>query len=139
MLELSTLRLLIVASRSTSRLVTCLGLFRLLMKRIFGPYVLWPFDKNLIFQLVTRISTRDFTVCFLSEKIHILVPLMLPPILKKSLNPILAFSCFFSFNLFSTSYNKNIKSLHLVQRLTCFWDFIFFEVICLDILLLVIY
>ena len=30
----------IVASRSTSRLVTCLGLFRLLMKGIFGPYVL---------------------------------------------------------------------------------------------------
>ena len=28
----------IVASRSTSRLVTCLGLFRLLMKGIFGPY-----------------------------------------------------------------------------------------------------
>ena len=30
----------IVASRSTSWLVTCLGLFRLLMKGIFGPYVL---------------------------------------------------------------------------------------------------
>ena len=30
----------IVTSRSTSRLVTCLGLFRLLMKGIFGPYVL---------------------------------------------------------------------------------------------------
>ena len=30
----------IVASRSTSRLVTCLGIFRLLMKGIFGPYVL---------------------------------------------------------------------------------------------------
>ena len=30
----------IVASRSTSRLVTCLGLFRLVMKGIFGPYVL---------------------------------------------------------------------------------------------------
>jgi hypothetical protein len=30
----------IVASRSTSRLMTCLGLFRLLMKGIFGPYVL---------------------------------------------------------------------------------------------------
>ena len=30
----------IVASRSTSRLVTCLDLFRLLMKGIFGPYVL---------------------------------------------------------------------------------------------------
>ena len=30
----------IVASRSTSRLVTCLGFFRLLMKGIFGSYVL---------------------------------------------------------------------------------------------------
>ena len=30
----------IVASRSMSWLVTCLGLFRLLMKGIFGPYVL---------------------------------------------------------------------------------------------------
>ena len=39
----------IVASRSMSWLVTCLGLFRLLMKVIFGPYVLWPLDKKLIF------------------------------------------------------------------------------------------
>ena len=30
----------IVASRSMSQLVTCLGLYRLLMKGIFGPYVL---------------------------------------------------------------------------------------------------
>ena len=52
----------IVASRSTSRLVTCLGLFRLLMKGIFGPYVLWPLDKKLIFWIVTRVSTRDYTV-----------------------------------------------------------------------------
>ena len=53
----------IVASRSTSRLVTCLGLFRLLMKGIFGPYVLWPLDKKLIFWIVTRISACDYTVC----------------------------------------------------------------------------
>ena len=39
----------IVASRSTSRLVTCLGLFRLLMKGIFGTYVLWPFEKSWFF------------------------------------------------------------------------------------------
>ena len=52
----------IVASRSTSRLVTCLGLFRLLMKGIFSPYVLWPFDKKLIFWIVTRVSARDYTV-----------------------------------------------------------------------------
>ena len=52
----------IVASRSTSRLVTCLGLYILLMKGIFGPYVLWPFDKKLIFWIVTRVSARDYTV-----------------------------------------------------------------------------
>ena len=52
----------IVASRSTSRLVTCLGLYRLLMKGIFDPYVLWPFGKKLIFWLLTRVSTHDFTV-----------------------------------------------------------------------------
>ena len=52
----------IVASRSTSRLVTCLGLFRLLMKGIFGPYVLWPLDKKLIFWIATRVSARDYTV-----------------------------------------------------------------------------
>ena len=55
----------IVASRSTSRLVTCFGLFRLLMKGIFGPYVLWPLDKKLIFWIVTRVSARDYTVCIL--------------------------------------------------------------------------
>ena len=38
----------IVTSRSTSRLVTYLGLFRLLMRGIFGPYILWPFDKKCI-------------------------------------------------------------------------------------------
>ena len=52
----------IVASRSTSRLVSCLGLFRLLMKGIFSPYVLWPLDKKLIFWIVTRVSPRDYTV-----------------------------------------------------------------------------
>jgi len=57
----------IVASRSTSRLVTCLGLFRLLMKGIFGPYVLWPFDKKLIFWIVTRVSARDYTVSWIQK------------------------------------------------------------------------
>ena len=52
----------IVASRSTSRLVTCLSLLRFIMKGIFGPYVLWPFDKKLIFWIVTRVSARDYTV-----------------------------------------------------------------------------
>ena len=52
----------IVASASLFRFEAHTGLFRLLMKGIFDPYVLWPFDKKLIFYLVTRISTRRFTV-----------------------------------------------------------------------------
>ena len=38
-----------IASSNTSRLEAHVGFFRLLMKGIFGPYVLWPFDKKLIF------------------------------------------------------------------------------------------
>ena len=38
------------------------GFFRLFMKGIFGPYVLWHFDKKLIFWLVTRIRIRDYTI-----------------------------------------------------------------------------
>ena len=38
----------IVASSNTSRLEAHTGFFRLLMKGIFYPYVLWPFDKELI-------------------------------------------------------------------------------------------
>ena len=38
------------------------GFFRLFMKGIFGPYVLWHFDKKLLFLVVTLISTRDYTV-----------------------------------------------------------------------------
>ena len=32
------------------------------MQGIIGPCVLWPFDKKLIFWLVTHITTRDYTV-----------------------------------------------------------------------------
>ena len=32
------------------------------MKGIFGPYVLLPFDKKLIFKLVMRIRTHDYMV-----------------------------------------------------------------------------
>ena len=39
----------IVASTSPSRIEAHAGLFRSLMKGIFDPYVLWPFDKKLIF------------------------------------------------------------------------------------------
>ena len=38
-----------IASSNTFRLEAHVGFFRLFMKRIFGPYVLWPFDKKLIF------------------------------------------------------------------------------------------
>ena len=38
-----------IASSNTSRLEAHAGFFRLLMNWIFGPYVLWPFDKKLIF------------------------------------------------------------------------------------------
>ena len=37
-----------VASSNTSCLEAHAGFFRLLMKGIFDPYVLWPFDKKLI-------------------------------------------------------------------------------------------
>ena len=51
-----------VASSNTSRLEAHAGFFRLLMKGFFYPYVLWPFDKKLISELVTRVRTRDYTV-----------------------------------------------------------------------------
>ena len=51
-----------VASSNTSRLEAHTGFFRLLIKGIFDPYVLWPFDKKLISYLVTRVRTRDYTV-----------------------------------------------------------------------------
>ena len=37
-----------VASSNTSRLEAHADFFRLLMKGILDPYVLWPFDKKLI-------------------------------------------------------------------------------------------
>ena len=38
------------------------GLFRLSKKRIFNAYVLWPFGKNFLFELVTRVRTREYTL-----------------------------------------------------------------------------
>ena len=32
------------------------------MKGIFDDYVLWPFGKNIIFELVIRVRTHNFTV-----------------------------------------------------------------------------
>ena len=37
-----------VARSNTSRLEAHAGFFRLIMKGTFDPFVLWPFDKNLI-------------------------------------------------------------------------------------------
>jgi hypothetical protein len=61
----------IVASRSTSRLVTCLGLFRLLMMGIFGPYVLWPLDKKLIFWIVTLLVLATIRYTKLIKKLSL--------------------------------------------------------------------
>ena len=41
-----------------------------IMKWIFGPCVVWPFDKKLIFRLVTHIRTRDYTVYIISYLVH---------------------------------------------------------------------
>ena len=38
-----------IASSNKSGLEAHVGFFRLLMKAIFDSYVLWPFDKKLIF------------------------------------------------------------------------------------------
>ena len=51
-----------VASSNTPCLEAHAGFFRLFMKGIFDPYVLWPFGKKLVFYLVTSIRTRDYTV-----------------------------------------------------------------------------
>ena len=64
----------IVASTSPSCIEAHADLFRSLIKGIFNPYVLRPFDKKLIFWLVTHVSTRDFTVCVFSTQF---VPLIL--------------------------------------------------------------
>ena len=60
----------IVASTSPSRFEAHAGHFRLLMKGIFDAYVLWPFDKKSFFELVTRVNTRDFTVCVINDNKH---------------------------------------------------------------------
>ena len=58
------------ASSDTSRFEAHAGLFRLSIKGIFDAYVLWPFDKNFIFELVTRIRTRDY--CYWVEVVLLL-------------------------------------------------------------------
>ena len=56
-----------VMSSSPSHIEAHAGLFILLMKGIFDHYVLWPFDKKLIFKLVTCVSTHDFTICKMAK------------------------------------------------------------------------
>ena len=56
-----------VASSNTTRLEAHAGFFRLLMKGIFDPYVLWPFDKKLISKLVMSVKTRNYTVYVLQN------------------------------------------------------------------------
>ena len=51
-----------IASSNTSCLEAHAELFRLLIKGIFDPYVLEPFDKMLISKLVTPVRTLDYTV-----------------------------------------------------------------------------
>ena len=48
-----------VASSNMSRLEEHAAIYRLLIKGIFDAYVLWLFDKKLIFELVARIKTHD--------------------------------------------------------------------------------
>ena len=45
-----------------SGLETHAGFFKLLMKGILDPYVLLPFDKKLIFELVICVRTRKYMV-----------------------------------------------------------------------------
>ena len=51
-----------VASSNTSCLEAHAGLFRLSMQGIFDAYVLWPFGKSFIFELVTRFRSPDYMV-----------------------------------------------------------------------------
>ena len=70
-----------------SRLEVHACFFRLLMKGIFDPYVLWPFDKKLIFLLVTSVRTRNYTVYKISLKfIHFvyMIRLILWPLFRNS-------------------------------------------------------
>ena len=60
-----------VVISNTSCLEAHTGFFRLLMKGIFDPYVLRSFEKKLISYLVTRVTTRDYTVYnFLEQQDH---------------------------------------------------------------------
>ena len=54
----------IVTSSSPSRIEAHAGLFRLLVKGIFDPYVLWPFDKNMISSSVMLVRIRNYMVIF---------------------------------------------------------------------------
>ena len=59
--------LLTIKSRVLTRYEAHAGLFRLSMKGIFNAYILWPFGKNFIFELVSRVRTRDYTVLMIKN------------------------------------------------------------------------
>ena len=61
MLQLKDIYCKIVSS-NMSHLQADVGIYRLLMKRIFNAYVLWPIGKKLIFELVIRFRICDYTV-----------------------------------------------------------------------------
>ena len=45
-----------------SRLEAFVGIYSLLMKWICDAYVLWPFDKKFIFELLMHVNTNNYTV-----------------------------------------------------------------------------
>ena len=58
-----------VAFSNTPRLEPHPGVYRLLMKGIFDAYVLGPFDKKFIFELVTQVRSRDYMVLLWNSKL----------------------------------------------------------------------
>ena len=61
--SLKFIAFLVLSSREFLFKSTC-RLFQIAKKGMFDHYVLWPFDKKLIFSLVTCIRTRDYMVSF---------------------------------------------------------------------------
>ena len=66
-----------IASSNTSCLEAHVGFFRLLMKGIFGPYVLWPFEKKLFFYIVTALELPTIRYAYEMFWIHNFGPKLL--------------------------------------------------------------
>ena len=58
-----------VASSNMSYLEAQAGIYWLLMKGIFDVYILQPFDKKSIFELLMSVHTHNFTVGSYSSKV----------------------------------------------------------------------